>query len=124
MVSASSHRRARPVLQVQGRYFRQSIAFEQRHQRRQAELPHPQAKVTPGFQVDDTPPDDLSTGVDFSLGQVDVLAVDIEYQARRALLDELQQDDFRQVRFTAAFHAGDHIHLFQVLPFHLKTSAA
>jgi hypothetical protein len=58
------------------------------------------------------------------IGQVDVLAVDVEYQAGRALLDELQQDDFRQVRLAAAFDAADDVDLLQFLPFDVKIVAA
>jgi hypothetical protein len=50
--------------------------------------------------------------VQLDLRKMDVLAVNVEDNARRACFDELQQNDLGQMGFSAAFYAGDDIDLF------------
>ena len=50
------------------------------------------------------------------LRQMNVFLVQVKHDAWRSSIDQLQQNNFRQIRFASPFNAGDDIDLLQVMP--------
>src|SRR5215510_8512264 len=105
------------VLEVHCRHIRQAEPGQHSHQWTEPELPHAQFEIFTGFEMKNTFGAYLSrVGVHIMLRQMNVFLIQVKHDAWRSSIDQLQQDNFGQIRLASPFDAGDDIDLLQVMP--------